>query len=135
MSRNPSAWMVLKFGGTSVSSLANWTNIARVAAERCSGGARVLIVHSALSGITDRLERLLDAAIAQAAAEELRHIEDRHRRLAGELGVALPVEVERQLAELREIAAGIALVREVSDRTRARVMAAGELLVTPIGVR
>ena len=121
----PSAWVVLKFGGTSVSSLANWTNIARVAAERCSGGARVLIVHSALSGITDRLERLLDAAIAQAPEEELRHIEDRYRRLATELGVTLPAEVERQLAELREIAAGIALVREVSDRTRARVMAAG----------
>jgi len=135
MSRNPSAWMVLKFGGTSVSSLANWTNIARVAAERCSGGARVLIVHSALSGITDRLERLLDAAIAQAPEEELRHIEERHQRLAAELRVTPPVEVERQLAELREIAAGVALVGEVSDRTRARVMAAGELLVTPIAVR
>ncbi|MGN6454045.1 MAG: bifunctional aspartate kinase/diaminopimelate decarboxylase [Steroidobacteraceae bacterium] len=135
MSRNPSAWMVLKFGGTSVSSLANWTNIARVAAERCSGGARVLIVHSALSGITDRLERLLDAAIAQAPEEELRHIEERHQRLAAELRVTPPVEVERQLAELREIAAGIALVGEVSDRTRARVMAAGELLVTPVAVR
>jgi bifunctional diaminopimelate decarboxylase / aspartate kinase len=135
VSRNPSAWMVLKFGGTSVSSLANWTNIARVAAERCSGGARVLIVHSALSGITDRLERLLDAAIAEAPQEELRHIEERHQRLAAELRVTPPVEVERQLAELREIAAGIALVGEVSDRTRARVMAAGELLVTPIAVR
>jgi diaminopimelate decarboxylase/aspartate kinase len=127
--------MVLKFGGTSVSSLANWTNIARVAAERCSGGARVLIVHSALSGITDRLERLLDAAIAQTPEEELHHIEERHQRLAAELRVTPPVEVERQLAELREIAAGIALVGEVSDRTRARVMAAGELLVTPIAVR
>ena len=135
MSRTPSAWVVLKFGGTSVSSLANWTNIARVAAERCSGGARVLIVHSALAGITDRLDRLLDAAAAEATEEELRIIEDRHRALAAELGVALPVEAERVLAEVREIAAGVALVREVSDRTRARVMAAGELLVTPIGVR
>ncbi|MBV9724814.1 MAG: bifunctional aspartate kinase/diaminopimelate decarboxylase, partial [Gammaproteobacteria bacterium] len=135
VSRTPSAWVVLKFGGTSVSSLTNWSNIARVAAERCSGGARVLIVHSALAGITDRLERLLEASVAQAAAEELRHIEERHRRLVAELGIALPVEVERQLAELQEISAGIALVREVSDRTRARVMAAGELLVTPIGMR
>ena len=118
MSRNPSAWMVLKFGGTSVSSLANWTNIARVAAERCSEGARVLIVHSALSGITDRLERLLDAAIAQAPEEELRHIEERHQRLAAELRVTPPVEVERQLAELREIAAGVALVGEVPHHIR-----------------
>src|SRR6516162_3050192 len=124
--------MVLKFGGTSVSSLANWTNIARVVAERESGGARVLIVHSALAGVTDRLGRLLDAAIAEAPEEELRAIEERHRRLAAELGVPFPQEVERQLAELREIAAGVCLVREVSERTRARVMAAGELLLTPL---
>ena len=66
MTRTPSAWIVLKFGGTSVSTLANWTNIARVAAARSAGGARVLIVHSAVTGITDRLERLLDAATAEA---------------------------------------------------------------------
>ena len=33
------------------------------------------------------------------------------------------------------MAAGIALVREVSDRTRARVMANGELMATEIGAR
>src|SRR5262252_1031944 len=124
--------MVLKFGGTSVSSFANWRNIARVAAEREAGGARVLIVHSALAGVTDRLGRLLDAAIGGTPQEELRAIEEHHRRLADELGVQLPPEAERQLAELREIAAGVSLVREVSERTRARVMAAGELLLTPI---
>ena len=131
----PSAWMVLKFGGTSVSSLRNWANIARVIAARRALGAHVLIVHSALAGITDRLERLLDAAIAQAPEEELRAIEERHHRFAAELGVPLDAEVGRQLAELREIAAGVALVREVSERTRARVMAAGELLITPLAVR
>jgi bifunctional diaminopimelate decarboxylase / aspartate kinase len=133
--RTPSSWIVLKFGGTSVSSLTNWTNIALVAAERLAGGARVLIVHSAVSGITDRLERLLDAAIAQASGEELRAIEERHRRLAAELGVPLGDDVERQLAELREIAAGIALVHEVSDRTRARILSSGELMATQIGAR
>ena len=129
----PSSWIVLKFGGTSVSSLTNWTNIARIVAERRASGARVLIVHSALSGITDRLERVLDAAIAQAQEEELRAIEERHRLLALELGVALGDEVERHFAELREICAGVALVREVSERTRARVMSAGELMATHIG--
>jgi len=128
-----SAWIVLKFGGTSVSSLANWNNIARVAGERCAGGARVLLVHSAISGITDRLEGLLNAAMAEEAEELLNSIADRHRCLANELGVPLPTAVEDQLRELREIAAGVALVREVSDRTRARVMAAGELMATRIG--
>ena len=135
MTRTPSAWMVLKFGGTSVSSLANWSNIARVAAEREAGGARVLIVHSALAGVTDQLGRLLDTAIRDSPEEELRTIEQRHCRLAAELGVPVPPEVERQLAELREIAAGISMVREVSERTRARVMAAGELLLTPLAVQ
>ena len=133
MTRTPSGWIVLKFGGTSVASLGNWTNIAGVIAERAASGARVLIVHSALSGITDRLERLLDAAVGEAYESELRAIEQRHRRLAADLGVPLGEEVERHLAELREIAAGIALVREVTDRTRARVMAAGELMATRIG--
>src|SRR5205807_71275 len=44
-------------------------------------------------------------------------------------------EIERELAELRQIAASIARVGEVSDRARARVMAAGELMATHIGVR
>ncbi len=135
MTRTPSAWIVLKFGGTSISTLTNWSNIARVAAERRAGGARVLVVHSAISGITDRLERLLDAPTAEAQQEELRAIEERHGALAAELGVSPGEEVERQLAELREIAAGVALAREVSDRTRARVMAAGELMATQIGAR
>jgi bifunctional diaminopimelate decarboxylase / aspartate kinase len=131
----PSAWIVLKFGGTSVSTLANWNNIARVAAARSAGGARVLIVHSAVTGITDRLERLLDGATGEAQEEQLRAIEERHRGLASELGVTLGEEIEEQLAELREIAAGIARVREVTDRTRAHVLAAGELMATHIGVR
>ena len=131
----PSAWIVLKFGGTSVSTLANWTNIARVAAARSAGGARVLIVHSALTGITDRLERLLDAATGEAQEQELRAIEERHRGLACELGVTLGDEIERELAELRQIAASIARAGEVSDRTRAHVLAAGELMATHIGVR
>lgn len=135
MTRTPSSWIVLKFGGTSVATLANWKNIARIAADRRAAGARVLIVHSAIAGITDRLERLLDAAIGQAQDEELKGIEERHRQLAAELGIAPGEEVERYFAELREIAAGVALVREVSERTRARVMASGELMATQLGAR
>jgi diaminopimelate decarboxylase/aspartate kinase len=135
VTRTASDWIVLKFGGTSVSSLTNWRNIAKVAAQRSAAGARVLIVHSAVTGITDRLEKLLAAARGAAQEEELKSIEERHRRLVTELGIPLGPDCERQLAELRQIAAGIALIGEVSDRTRARVMSAGELLATDIGSR
>jgi diaminopimelate decarboxylase/aspartate kinase len=120
VTRSVSEWIVLKFGGTSVSSVANWRNIAEVTRARRAEGARVLIVHSALSGITDRLERLLDLARGHAQEEEVRHIEARHRSLAADLGIALGERCERQLAELRQIAAGVALIGEVSERTRAR---------------
>ena len=135
MTRSVSEWIVLKFGGTSVSSVANWRNIAEVALARRAEGARVLIVHSALSGITDRLERLLDLARGHAQEEELRQIEARHRSLAADLGITLGERCERQLAELRQIAAGVALIGEVSERTRARVMSAGELMATDLGAR
>jgi bifunctional diaminopimelate decarboxylase / aspartate kinase len=135
VTRTASDWIVLKFGGTSVSSLVNWRNIAKVAAARHAEGARVLIVHSALTGITDRLEKLLTAARGEAQEEELRIIEERHRGLAAELGIELGTECERQLAELRQMTAGIALIGEVSDRTRARVLSSGELMATELGAR
>jgi diaminopimelate decarboxylase/aspartate kinase len=131
----PSEWLVLKFGGTSVSSLSNWRNIAAVVRQRLTDGSRLLIVHSAISGITDRLEKLLAAALGGAHEPVLRAIEARHRELASELGVGVSAELDAYFAVLRQMAAGIALMNEVSDRTRARVMASGELMATEIGAR
>ena len=133
VSRAP--WVVLKFGGTSVSTLANWRNIATVVRERVAAGRRVLVVHSAVSGITDRLEKLLAAALAGAHEPLLAGIEERHRTLATELGVGVSAELERYFTELRQVTSGLALMRELSDRTRARVMANGELMATEIGAR
>jgi|HubBroStandDraft_6_1064221.scaffolds.fasta_scaffold27822_2 diaminopimelate decarboxylase/aspartate kinase len=130
-----SFWVVLKFGGTSVSSLSNWRNIAHVVRQRLSEGARVMVVHSAIAGITDRLEKLLAAALGGAHEPVLRLIEERHCQLAAELGVGVSAELDTYFAVLRQMAAGIALMNEVSDRTRARVMACGELMATEIGAR
>ena len=47
-------WVVLKFGGTSVSRRNRWDTIGRLAAKRMhEEGARVLVVVSALSGVTN----------------------------------------------------------------------------------
>jgi diaminopimelate decarboxylase/aspartate kinase len=130
-----SSWVVLKFGGTSVSTLANWRNIAAVVRQRLGAGDRIMVVHSAISGITDRLEKLLVAAMGGAHEPALQAIEARHRELATELQVGVSPELEAYFAMLRQIAAGVALMNEVSDRTRARVMACGELMSTEIGAR
>jgi diaminopimelate decarboxylase/aspartate kinase len=129
------SWVVLKFGGTSVSNLPNWRNIAAVTRTRLTCGARVLIVHSALSGVTDLLEKLLAAALAGAHEPVLAALEQRHRALAAELGLGLTPELEQYFVALRQITGGIALMGEISARTRARVLASGELMATEIGAR
>jgi bifunctional diaminopimelate decarboxylase / aspartate kinase len=133
MSDRDAGWVVLKFGGTSVSSPDNWRNIARVLRERAAEGFRLVVVHSALSGITDRLEALLAAAVTGAHVEALDRIETMHRELAGKLGVSPGEIFERYFGELKSLAASIAQTRLLDDRLRARVMAAGELLATALG--
>jgi diaminopimelate decarboxylase/aspartate kinase len=123
---------VLKFGGTSVSSPANWHNIAGVVRARIAASFRPVIVHSALSGITDRLESLLAASAGAARLGALEQIDAAHRRLAQALGIVPSPQFERFMRELDEMArepAGI----EPSDILRARVMATGELLATTLG--
>ena len=133
MPQPPAPFVVLKFGGTSVSSAANWRNIRDVLRVRLAEGLQPVVVHSALSGVTDRLDGLLDRGAVGSHAAVLAAIEAVHTALAHELGMELPAGTRQQLAELRQIAAGVALVMEVSDRVRARVMASGELMATELG--
>ena len=127
-----SSWVVLKFGGTSVSTTSNWTNVASVLRARLASGVRPVVVHSALSGITDLLEQLLHLAPSGDWAPTMAQIEERHRGLAAALGVASVPALEQHLDELRRVASGIQLIGEVSARLRARVMAAGELMVIDV---
>ncbi|HET9391364.1 MAG TPA: bifunctional aspartate kinase/diaminopimelate decarboxylase, partial [Steroidobacteraceae bacterium] len=60
---------------------------------------------------------------------------ERHARLAAELSIPIGPAVEQTLSELRQIAAGVALVGELSDQTRARVLSAGELMATELGAQ
>jgi bifunctional diaminopimelate decarboxylase / aspartate kinase len=127
------AWLVLKFGGTSVSSVANWHNIAQVLTKRAAEGFRPVVVHSALSGITDRLEALLSAALSGSHIAVLDDIEFAHRSLAERLSVIPNAQFEAFVRELRELAGTLAERRTIGDAARARVMAMGELLATTLG--
>src|SRR5690606_41437255 len=59
-------WIVLKFGGTSVSQRERWDTIGRLAASRAAGGRRVLVVVSALSGEIGRASCRESAQMAGA---------------------------------------------------------------------
>jgi diaminopimelate decarboxylase/aspartate kinase len=132
VSPHPS-WVVLKFGGTSVSTAQNWRNIAQVVRERLALNLQPVVVHSALSGITDQLESLLAAALAGEHAARLAAIEAKHRDLARSLAVEPGERFDAFIAELHRITDSLAETHELSDRLRARVMAMGELLATTLG--
>ncbi len=127
------AWVVLKFGGTSVSSAENWHNIVAVLRERIDAGLRPVIVHSALSGITDRLESLLAAAKVGTHTAAIERIETMHRNLAQSLEIVPGDRFEEFIADLKRTGAAAAQSHEISDRLRAQVMAMGELLATSLG--
>ena len=130
---NTNPWVVLKFGGTSVSSAANWAVIERVVRERLAQGMRPLVVHSALAGVSDRLEAIAVSAGGTDPATSIEVIERQHRTLAESLGLVGGELLDPWFHELRQLATGVRLLGEASPKSRARVMALGELMSTTLG--
>lgn len=129
---NP-AWVVLKFGGTSVSTRPRWETIARCAHARLAENLRPVIVCSALAGVSNLLERLLAAAPAGAHEPVLGEIRDKHRALARDMGLDADTLLAPYFDEVQRAALGASLVREVTPRLHARVLAQGELMATTLG--
>ncbi len=126
-------WVVLKFGGTSVSSLEAWETVARVVRERCAEGVRPVVIHSALAGISDLLEETVSRALRAEHELVLLEVEARHERLARSMGLDAGLLLGDPFASLRRLASGVALLGEASVPTRARILAHGELMATRLG--
>ncbi|MDX1443938.1 MAG: bifunctional aspartate kinase/diaminopimelate decarboxylase [Gammaproteobacteria bacterium] len=133
MQQQQSTWTVIKLGGTSVSSADYWRTIAAELAERAGKGERVLVVQSAISGVTDLLEKLLAAADESTREEILDELRRRHEGLAESLGVD-NIQIDQQLDQLRRQALGAVLTGEVTPRLRAAVLASGELMASRISI-
>jgi bifunctional diaminopimelate decarboxylase / aspartate kinase len=130
---SPTRFVVLKFGGTSVASAARWQNILEEASKRAAAGLKPVVVCSAVSRISDALERLVDEAVQGRHQPVLAQIRARHAELAAELGVELEATIGEELSELERLSVGASLLREKSPRLLARVMAMGEILSTKLG--
>ncbi|MGD2116641.1 MAG: aspartate kinase, partial [Acidobacteriota bacterium] len=131
---DPPDWLVLKFGGTSVSSLGRWQTIASTLRSKLERGARPIVVCSALSQVSNRLEALLETAGEGEDVEPgLRDLQSDHEALAADMELDVDELLGETLEDLRQILQGIRLTREVTPRLRARVMSAGEILSTRLG--
>jgi diaminopimelate decarboxylase/aspartate kinase len=122
----------MKFGGTSVATLPRWQNIRELVASRRAEGARVLVVVSALTGITDALKQLCgegDRAKRVAAADA---IAQRHYDLLAHMQLETPPTLAERLRTLAELAdKGPAELGELA--WSAQVQAHGELMSSALG--
>ncbi|MGI9237771.1 MAG: bifunctional aspartate kinase/diaminopimelate decarboxylase [Woeseiaceae bacterium] len=128
-----SPWIVMKFGGSSVSTADSWARIARLIERRLDEGLQPVIVHSALEGVSNALEQTLQLAVTGDPSEALEQIRLQHYQLAEQLGLDGASLLDETSHQLEQLVAGVRLVREVSVRVRVRVMALGELMATRLG--
>ena len=127
---------VLKFGGSSVGSIASIKNVKQIVESRTEP---VIVVVSALGGITDRL-----IATAQKASvgdetfrDEFQFILERHfdvvtGLLEGEQLDSIKLFLNKTLSELKDIYEGVFLIRELSPRTLCTVVSYGERISSRI---
>ena len=127
-----SPFVVMKFGGRSVSTAENWSRIAELLRSRLDSGLRPVVVHSALAGVSDALEALIEAAVDSDPTPILDDIRATHDQLAVKLGVDSSI-LDDHFRTLAQLIDGVRLLREVSPGVHARVMATGELAATTLG--
>ena len=125
---------VLKFGGTSVGSAAN---IKRVKDIVLGQKDDVVVVVSALGGITDKILKAARLAVSGTSDfhTELGEIRTKHDKILHELfGDKNPVKeiVDELLDELEQILTGITLVGELTAKTLDRIAGLGERISSHI---
>ncbi|HVZ96851.1 MAG TPA: bifunctional aspartate kinase/homoserine dehydrogenase I [Chitinophagaceae bacterium] len=130
---------VLKFGGTSVANAKNINTVIAIVQQKLQTEKQLVVVLSALSGITDAL--ISAASLAKtgdpAYKEKLQEMEQRHLTTVREL---MPLDqqssalslVKKKCNEIEDICNGVFLLKELSARTKDAVISYGELLSSQI---
>jgi aspartate kinase len=125
----------MKFGGTSVGNAERIERVARLVAD-CSREADLVVVVSALGGVTELLLRAATAAShrdVETWKKVGRELDEAHREVAtrllseNEKAVLLPW-LALQLKTFEDLCSGFSLVREVTPRSMDSLSSLGEAL-------
>ena len=126
---------VLKFGGTSVGSVANINQVINIV-KNGAQDQHIAVVVSALGGITDLLMQAgTDASNKDDYNTAFKDIEAKHieftRTLIPDSDEALD-EIKNLLKSLESLLQGIYLINELSPKTVDKLLAYGEILSSSI---
>ena len=121
----------MKFGGTSVGSVESILSVKRIVERQTEP---VIVVVSALGGITDKLIRTSQMAVEGNIAyqKSFAEIAERHEVMISDILPAGPkrenlkAAVAELLEELRSIYQGVYLIRDLSPKTQAAIVSYGE---------
>ena len=123
---------ILKFGGSSVGTPQSIYQVKRIVE---STSRPVVVVVSALGGVTDQLIRLTSQAAAGQTAylDELEALAQRHRDMVAAVipagrRDALHAQLDALLTELRSILHGVCLIQDLTPKTADAIVAYGERL-------
>jgi len=127
---------VVKVGGSLLQSAADLQRLGSVLAEKRREGGSLLVVASALKGVTDLLEQAaLDALDRERSnghlGETLDALRQRHLGIARDLAAEVSI-VDRAIAELEELVGSIGAAGDLPDETYARLLSYGERLSVPL---
>ena len=128
--------LVLKFGGTSISSVANIRYVAKLI-HSLSKQHRIVSVFSAISGVTDdliRISTLIQKGNKDAANNITKKIIKNHMQMANtcvknsKIKKELIEKMKNDLSELEELSHGMLLLGEVTPRSSDYLISFGERL-------
>jgi len=129
------AVVVVKVGGSLLADGVALERIAEALARRRRPGEGLLVVASALHGVTHQLEqaafRALSGTGESAVMEDEAQLAERHRRLAREVGLP-EQDLAPTLAEVAGLLREVALARALPEATYTRLLSAGERLSVPL---
>lgn len=124
--------IVTKFGGTSVSSRCNWEHILSITQTHLNSGLQPIVVCSALTGASNKLEMMIVAALRNEHQSLQDELAKQYQHLARKLEVS-PDLITEDIAQLTQWLTGIALLKEAPSKIHAQVLSLGELMMTRLG--
>lgn len=129
---------VLKFGGTSVAHSQNILLVENIIKKE-SSKQRIIVIVSALHGVTDQLIKAAEYASVQdnSYIQVIQQLEEKHINLVKELIPVLAQSswlsfVKKQFNDLEDIYSGISVLSELTDKIKDKIASYGELLSSRI---